>query len=62
MAKIAKINFLVKYPSPVYRNMVAKIPKLKPHNTSTIQKIFNFLAIKNVKFINKNIATSPIIS
>ena len=62
MAKIAKINFLVKYPSPVHENIVAKIPKLKPHKTSTIQKLFNFLAIKNVKFINKNMVTHPIIS
>ena len=62
MAKIPKINLLVKYPSPVHKNIVAKIPKLKHHKTSTIQKLFNFLAIKNVKFINKNMATHPIIS
>ena len=62
MAKNPKINLLVKYPSPVHKNIVAKIPKLKPHNTSIIQKLFNFLPIKNVKFINKNMATHPIIS
>ena len=62
MAKIPKINLLAKYPSPVHKNIVAKIPKLKPHNTSIIQKLFNFLPIKNVKFINKKIVTHPIIS
>ena len=62
MAKIPKINLLVKNPSPVHKNIVARIPKLKPHKTSIIQKLFNFLPIKNVKFINKKIVAHPIIS
>ena len=33
MAKIAKINFLVKYPSPVHENIVAKIPNIEDYKT-----------------------------